>query len=73
MSGAILHTEFLPASMKHDLTWGLDARHQELVTYPAGYIPANDTRMEQLITTARQAYALGLLSYLPEWAKENPQ
>lgn len=68
--GAILDTRFLPESMKHDFAWGLDARHQELVTYPAGYIPANDTRMAQLISTARQAYALGLISYLPTWAKD---
>lgn len=69
--GAILDTRWLPERMKRNLANGLDALHLELVrNRGAGYGGDMTKGMrEALVSDARQAYALGIISYLPAWAK----
>ena len=71
MSGAILNTQYLPIRLKRNLANGLDARYLELERdQRTGYNPgAPDPRIDDLVSDTRQAFALGLLSFLPWWAK----
>jgi hypothetical protein len=68
---AMLRTLYLPVRLKRNLAVGLDARWLELERdMRTGYNPGKpDQRMADLISDARQAYALGLIAYLPGWAK----
>ena len=69
--GAILHTAYLPHRLTTNLADGLWARYNELVSMQgAGYAEDNTAQQRaDLIDDARNAFALGLLSYLPPWAK----
>lgn len=71
MPDALLRTRYLPERLKRNLAVGLDARWLELVRdQRTGYSPGlPDQRMTDLQSDARQAHALGLISYLPDWAK----
>ena len=71
MIDAALRTKFLPVRLKSNLAKGLDALMLELMTNRnTGYAPGtNDPRVDALISDARQAYALGLIGFLPGWAK----
>lgn len=71
MSGAVLHTGFLPGRMTRNLARGLDALWIELTRdQRTGYTPGKgDPRMDDLVSDARQAHALGLIGFLPGWAK----
>lgn len=68
--GAILHTGHLPRRLKSNLAWGLEARWEELhQAQRTGYQQdQEDPRMAALKSDARQAFALGLITYLPRWA-----
>src|SRR5688572_9223079 len=72
-NSAMLVTRYLPERLKRNLTHGLEARWLELQRDgKVGYTPgAHDPRVDALISDARQAYALGITLYLPEWAKES--
>lgn len=69
--GAILDTRWLPERVKRNLAVGLEARWTELVRdAKAGYgSDATKGMREDLVHDARQAFALGLISYLPAWAR----
>lgn len=68
---SILNTAHMSAGTKADLAFGLEARMQELIRdRKAGY--GHDMtrgQRERLIRTARDTYALGIIGYLPEWAR----
>lgn len=68
---AILRTDHLPARLKSNLAKGLDALMLELMSNRnTGYVPGlPDPRVDALVSDARQAYALGLIGFLPGWAK----
>lgn len=68
---AILHTRYLDPNVKRSLTWGLQARWDELVRdRTAGYgDDATKGQREALIHDTRSAYASGLLTYLPPFAR----
>lgn len=70
-NSAMLVTRYLPDRLKKNLAWGLEARYLELWNNRgAGYGTDNTKGMrDDLISDARQAFALGLISYLPGWAK----
>jgi hypothetical protein len=69
--GAVLNTTYLPPRLLRNLANGLDARYLELQRDSrTGYRPgAVDVRVAELVSDTRQAFALGLLAYLPEWAE----
>lgn len=71
MPGAVLHTAYLPERMKRNFSVGLDARMLELVRdQRTGYSPgAVDPRIGDLVSDARAAFAVGLIAFLPTWAK----
>lgn len=71
MMGAILDTRFLPARLKKNLAFGMEAYMLELVRDQRAGYGADATRglRDALVSDARQAYALGLIGYLPTWAK----
>lgn len=68
---AMLRTQFLPVRLRRNLARGLDALMLELMSNRnTGYAPGTyDPRIDALVSDARQAYALGLIGYLPGWAK----
>ena len=70
-NSAMLVTRFLPERLKQNLAHGLDARWLELSSYPKGYggRDAQGSAKADLISDARQAHSLGLISYLPTWAR----
>lgn len=61
----------LPARMTRTLARGLDALMFNLLDdRRKGYAPGTpDPRIDALVADARKAYALGLIGYLPGWAK----
>lgn len=71
MTDAILRTRYLPERMKRNLARGLDALMLELMSdRHTGYAPGTaDPRVNDLVSDARQAHALGLIGFLPGWAK----
>lgn len=72
-NSAMLVTRFLPERLKRNIAVGFDARWLELKRdLRTGYTPGKaDPRMADLISDAKQAFALGLITYLPQWAKED--
>jgi hypothetical protein len=72
MNDAMVRTKYLPVRLRRNLAVGLEARWLELLRdQRTGYSPGRlDRRMLELQSDARQAYALGLISYLPRWAKK---
>lgn len=70
-NNACFCTGYLPDRLKRNLAQGLEARYLELWNARgAGYAADNTKGMrDALISDARQAHALGLISYLPTWAK----
>lgn len=71
MTYAILNTAHLPERLTRNLARGLDALMLELMRdRNTGYAPGtHDPRIDALVTDARQAHALGMIGYLPGWAK----
>lgn len=71
-NSAMLVTRYLPESMKNNLAWGLHARYNELWRdRGAGYDADNTKRQrKQLMEDARQAYALGLTSFIPPFKED---
>ena len=73
---AILHTGYLPFRLIQNLAFGLEARWLDLLRDRHASYGGDATRQTRadLISDARQAYALGLISYLPTWAQgDHPQ
>ena len=68
---ATLDTKYLPERLTRNLGRGLDALMLELMSdRRTGYAPGtHDPRIDALVSDARQAYALGLIGFLPGWAK----
>lgn len=56
---------------QRSLAWGLEARWLELWSQRAAGYAADNTvsARETLIEDAREAYAKGMIAYLPGWAK----
>lgn len=69
--GAILDTRWMSYRIKRNLAYGLEARWTELVSAAKAGYGSDMTKgsREELISDARQAFALGLIAYLPKWAK----
>lgn len=72
-NNACFCTGYLPESLKTNLGRGLEARYIELWRdRNAGYGSDMTAGMrEKLASDARQAHALGLIPYLPQWARLN--
>lgn len=72
-NSAMLVTGFLPRRLKMNMAYGFEARWLELMRYPKGYNSgdAQSQAKVDLISDARQAYALGLIFYLPDWAVDH--
>lgn len=70
-NSAMLVTGFLPRRLKMNMAYGFEARWLELMRYPKGYNSGDAQKQAKvdLISDARQAHALGLISYLPDWAQ----
>lgn len=70
-NSAMLVTRYLPARLKQNLAIGLEAQWERLwQDRKAGYAADNTKGLrDALISDARQAFALGLITYLPTWAR----
>lgn len=70
---AMLVTRYLPTRLRHNIAWGLSAYHSELLSNrSSGYADDNTKKQrDNLIEDTRQAFALGIIDYLPSWAEEN--
>ena len=57
---------------QRSLSWGLEARWLELWNQRTAGYSADKTAesRQQLIEDAREAHSLGLIAYLPAWAKD---